>query len=138
MALSGKNTTVAIFSAKHFLEARYRVVQIAVGIGKIMRNQEKFFDLPTEPAPLNRRIYAAAKAPFRYMWEFVAWAGKPWLIAAPFAFFAAAVVTLMSKVGVTPFPWVQAGADFLVVGLVWTAYLGAAVALLLIVRSIFK
>ena len=34
-----------------------------------MNKQVKFYDLPTEPPPFNRRVYAAATAPFGYMWE---------------------------------------------------------------------
>lgn len=34
-----------------------------------MNKQAKFYDLPTEPSPFNRRVYVAAKAPFAYTWD---------------------------------------------------------------------
>ena len=37
-----------------------------------MNKQAKFYDLPTEPAPFNRRVYAAATAPFAWMWDLLA------------------------------------------------------------------
>lgn len=34
-----------------------------------MNKQAKFYDLPTESSPFNRRVYMAAKAPFAYTWD---------------------------------------------------------------------
>lgn len=33
--------------------------------------QAKFYDLDREPPPVNRRVYAAAKLPFAYLWVFL-------------------------------------------------------------------
>jgi|APAra7269097138_1048543.scaffolds.fasta_scaffold00674_13 hypothetical protein len=34
-----------------------------------VNTRAKFYDLPTEPAPFNRRIYRAAKMPFACLWN---------------------------------------------------------------------
>lgn len=99
--------------------------------------QEKFFDVSTEPPPLNRRIYAKAKAPFEYLWTFVCWAGLPWAQAVPFAFVAAAVVQLFAYGVPESGHWAAAAYDVFVVGIVWTVFLGAFFAVVKIFRSIF-
>lgn len=102
-----------------------------------MSNQAKFYDLPTEPPPLNRRVYTAAKAPFGYLWTFVVWAGKPWLQALPWALFAGAVVSLLSA-NQGGFPgWERVAVNALSVGLVWTVYLGAVFLLVKGLRRAF-
>lgn len=35
----------------------------------------------TEPTPVNRQLYAAAKLPFKRMGQFLYWLAKPWLLA---------------------------------------------------------
>lgn len=102
-------------------------------------NQEKFYDVSTEPPPLNRRVYAAAKAPFGYLWEFVSWVGLPWLQALPFAFVAAVVVQAIAYgVPSSATAWWAALVDVGAVGLVWTAYLGAFFFAIKVLRSIFR
>jgi hypothetical protein len=92
-----------------------------------MVKQERFYDVPTsEPPPRNRRIYAMAKAPFRYIWEFLAMVSSPFLKALPFAMVAAFVVGYMAHGHDQTFKalaW-----DAFTVGLIWTAVLGAVFA----------
>lgn len=103
-----------------------------------MSNRAKFYDLPTEPPPLNRRIYASAKVPFRYLWAFVVWALMPWFKALPWALAASAAVSL-SAVSKSDFPgWARFATDTLSVGLVWTLYLGAMFLLVKGLRRVFE
>lgn len=104
-----------------------------------MSNQAKFYDMPTEPPPLNRRVYAAAKAPFAYIWVFVRWVCGPWFQALPFAFVAAAVASALAHSGSGPDATLaKIVQDTFAVGLVWTAYLGALVFFVKAVRALFK
>ncbi|KVP96410.1 hypothetical protein WJ97_11000 [Burkholderia ubonensis] len=103
-----------------------------------MNKQEKFYDLPTEPPPVNRRIYAAAKAPFGYIWEFLGWASKPWLTALPLAMVAAVVVNLLAYGVPASDGWMHFVRDSVSVGLLWTAGLGAIFAVLKAIQALFR
>lgn len=87
--------------------------------------QAKFYNLPTdEPAPVNRRVYAAAKLPFDYLATII----SPWLYAFPFAMAAATLVCLLgngTSAGWMPFA-IMVGQ----VGVVFTVFLGAFFALI--------
>ncbi|KWA83891.1 hypothetical protein WL29_21225 [Burkholderia ubonensis] len=105
----------------------------------MMSKKEKFYDVSTEPPPLNRRVYAAAKAPFGYLWEFVCWVGLPWVQALPFAFVAAAVVQAIAYgVPSSASAWWAALGDVGTVGLVWSAYLGALFFVIKVLLRIFR
>ncbi|KVP16797.1 hypothetical protein [Burkholderia ubonensis] len=103
-----------------------------------MNKQEKFYDLPTEPPPRNRRVYAAAKAPFGYLWEFLGWASKPWLYALPLAMLASVVVNLIANGLPSLGGLMQFAGDSVTVGLLWTVYLGAVFAVLKVLQAIFE
>lgn len=103
-----------------------------------MSNQAKFYGLPTEPPPLNRRIYAAAKAPFGHLWTFVKWALMPWLKALPWAMAAGIVVSLLAANKNGFLGWERFAVDTLSVGLVWTVYLGALILLVKGLRRVFE
>lgn len=55
--------------------------------------------LPAEPAPVNRRVYAAAKAPFALMGALVHWVGLRFLAAWMVTGAVALLVTLVVVVG---------------------------------------
>lgn len=103
-----------------------------------MSKRAKFLDLPTEPAPFNRRVYGAAKAPFALIGEFVFWAGKPWLQALPFALLFAVVVAGLSSTRAVQMDWSQFSIDTFSVAVVWTFYLGAAFAVIKAIRGLLK
>jgi len=102
-----------------------------------MYKQERFYDVPTnEPPPRNRRIYASAKAPFVWIWEFVVMVSKPWLVALPFAMVAAFAIGYMAhgqEQTLKALAW-----DAFTVGLLWTAVLGAIIAAVKGVLSLFR
>jgi hypothetical protein len=105
-----------------------------LGSKKIMYKQERFYDVPTDdPPPRNRRIYAMAKAPFGFIWQFLAWASKPWLKALPFAMAAAFVLAFLSRGPAQTLKSVAV--DALTVGVVWTAVLGAVFALFMMIAA---
>lgn len=91
--------------------------------------QAKFYNLPTdEPEPVNRRVYAAAKLPFHYLWIFLTTIISPWLYAFPFAMAAATLVCLFgSGLSAGWMPFVIAVGQ---VGVVYTVFLGAFFALI--------
>lgn len=103
-----------------------------------MGKQEKFYDWSNEPPPRNRRIYAAAKVPFGYLWEFVCWLGLPWLQALPIAFVAATVLKLFAFGLPSWGAWSDTLYDVMTVGLLWTFYLGAVFAAVKVLRCIFE
>lgn len=106
-----------------------------------MRTQEKFYDLPTgEPLPLNRRVYAAAKLPFEYLWEFLCLVSAPWRAALPWAFFASFIVNALANAG-TLFETAKWGtfvSESIQVGLVWAFFLGFLIVFAHILRTLFK
>lgn len=92
-----------------------------------MYKQERFYDVPnSEPPPRNRRIYAMAKAPFGYIWEFLMMVSSPFLKALPFAMVAAFVVGYLAHGHDQTLK--ALALDAFTVGLVWTAVLGAIIA----------
>lgn len=99
-----------------------------------MGNQARFYNWSNELPPLNRRIYTAAKAPFAYLRDIAIWAVRPWLTAAPFGFLAAALVGFMANQAITPNMLI----DVVQVGLVWTVYLGGAIAIFKILKGFFN
>ena len=106
-----------------------------------MSTQEKFYDLPTdEPPPFNRRVYAAAKLPFAYLWEFLRWASTPWRAALPFALVASFIVNAFANSGAL-FEIAKLGrfvVDTIEVGLVWTVFLGVLIVCAHVLRALFK
>lgn len=93
-----------------------------------MSKQERFFDVPTEGLPPNRRIYNAAKAPFVYLWEVLVWASAPWLKAACLVFPAVGFMALFQHYGATPPEgWFSVARATMTMGMVWTFYLGFVV-----------
>jgi hypothetical protein len=88
-----------------------------------MTKQAKFYNLPTDQVPLNRRVYKAAKAPFASAWVFVSCVLMPWLEAAPWAIVSGSFVTWLASDAA------MSKADLFYecvgVSVVWTGVLGA-------------
>lgn len=104
-----------------------------------MSNQAKFYNLPTEAPPLNRRIYDAAKLPFSYLFVMFFYIARPWVFAFPVAMCAAGLISYLvnQKAIEANGLWSVAEQTFSV-GLVWTAYLGAAFLAVKLLRAIFE
>lgn len=102
-----------------------------------MSNQAKFYELPPDPVPMNRRVYAAAKAPFKWLWSSISWVGLPFAWALPFAMLLSfgATVWVEAKKG-APLFTAQVASDIVVVGLVWTVYLGVVFLVLKVVGKL--
>jgi hypothetical protein len=100
-----------------------------------MYKQERFYDVPTDdPPPRNRRIYAMAKAPFGYIWDFLVVVSSPWVKALPFAMAAAFVAAFVARAPAQT--WKAIAFDALTVGLVWTAVLGAVFAVFKVIVAL--
>jgi len=100
-----------------------------------MSKQDKFFFLPTEPVPVNRRVYAAAKKPFSWLWQGLTDVTGPWRTALPWAMLAAVGISLLqyAREGLTT-PVMHAVVSTGAVGLVWTLYLGALIAIIKVLQ----
>lgn len=106
-----------------------------------MKTQEKFYESPTdEPLPFNRRVYAAAKLPFEYLWESLCSVSLPWRAALPWALFASFIVNAIANTD-TLFETAKWGtfvSETIGVGLVWAFFLGFLIVFAHILRALFK
>lgn len=102
-----------------------------------MSKQETYYEWQStgEPAPVNRRVYEAAKLPFAYLAQFLWWASSPWRRALPLALAGATVLTgFLSLAGDRAFSWIEFGS----VAVIATALLGAAIVVLYVLRAVFE
>lgn len=94
---------------------------------------QSFYEMPADPPPRNRQIYTAAKAPFVFAFKAMVMIAKPWAYAAPWAFLVAIILSILSYFhkGSTA-NFMEVAMDAIRVGLVLTGYLGAGVALVMV------
>ncbi len=90
-----------------------------------MRKPAVFLNIPLEPPPLNRRIYAVAKMPFAVAAAILWWVAVPWLLASPVGMAGATVVSFLVNQGsVSQDSFLQIAQNTFYVGCVYTFYVG--------------